>query len=413
MYKGKKMENEKYIGYSVDELLEDQEFVIKVNNFLTNEEWDQFLQSNISAKDNIIRARKIIQLFKTYEGKLSEERKFNLWKNISIYNKSTSRKFKISQINPILKIAASILIVIALGSTAYWGLNRNGETYKFSETSGIDRNSESSFLRLSNGTKVNLGDEKSEIVVLKNQDAILINKDSVVENTPVKSQDAKQVALNEVTVPFGKKTTLVLADGTKVWLNAGSRFSFPQKFEGSHREVHLDGEAYFEVTKNKNQPFIVSTRDIDVEVLGTKFNLSAYQSDKFSETVLLEGAVKVKDNGKYFNAKLELKPNQKATYYTYNKELIRSESPDAIMQISWINGWYQFSNQNLITVLDKLERYYNIRFIYDATLESKAFPISGKLDLKGSINEVMAVLYKVAKINYQITDNKIIIKEQD
>jgi ferric-dicitrate binding protein FerR (iron transport regulator) len=261
--------------------------------------------------------------------------------------------------------------------------------------------------------RVNLTDEKSEIVVLKNQDAILINKDSVVANTPVKSQDAKQVALNEVTVPFGKKTTLVLADGTKVWINAGSRFAFPQKFEGNRREVHLDGEAYFEVTKNKNQPFIVSTQNIDVEVLGTKFNLSAYQSDNFCETVLLEGAVEVQDNGKLFNAKLELKPNQKATYYTDNKELIRSESPDAKMQVSWINGWYQFTNQNLITVLDKLERYYNIRFIHDTTLESKALPISGKLDLKGSINEVMAVLSKVAKINFQISGNEIIIEEQD
>ena len=407
------MENEKYIGYSVEELLEDQEFVIKVNNILTNEEWDQFLQSNISTKENIIRARKIIQLFKTYEGKLSEERKFNLWKNISIYNKTTSRKFTFLQINPFIKIAASILIVIALGSTVYLGLNRTEEIYEFSESAGIDRNSESSFLRLSNGTKVNLTDEKSEIVVLKNQDAILINNDSVVANTPANSRDNKQVALNEVIVPFGKKTTLVLADGTKVWLNAGSRFAFPQKFEGNHREVQLDGEAYFEVAKNRNQPFIVLTRNIDIEVLGTKFNLSAYQSDNFSETVLLEGAVKVKDNGKLFNAKLELKPNQKATYYTDNKELIRSEAPDANMQISWINGWYQFSNQGLITVLDKLERYYNIRFIHDPAFELKAFPISGKLDLKGSIDEVMALLSKVAKINYQITGNEIIIKVQD
>jgi ferric-dicitrate binding protein FerR (iron transport regulator) len=407
------MENKKYKSYSVEELLEDQKFVIKVNNIQTNEEWYQFLQSNISAKENIIRARKIIQLFKIYEGKLSDDRKFNLWKNISIYNKTTSRKFRISQINPFLKIAASILIVIALGNIVYLGLNPIEEIYEFSESTGIDRNSTSSFLRLSNGTKVNLADEKSEIVVLKNQDAILINKDSVVANTPVISPDAKQVALNEVTVPFGKKTTLVMADGTKVWLNAGSRFAFPQKFEGNRREVQLDGEAYFEVAKNKDQPFIVSTRNIEVQVLGTKFNLSAYQSDNFSETVLLEGAVNVLDNRKLFKAKLELKPNQKATYYTDKKELIRSEAPDAEMQISWINGWYKFSNQNLIAVLDKLERYYNIRFVHNSTLESKAFPISGKLDLKGSINEVMAVLSKVAKINYQIKENEIIITEKD
>lgn len=407
------MENEKYIGYRVDELLEDQEFVIKVNNILTNEEWDQFLQSNISAKENIIRARKIIQLFKTYEGKLSEERKFNLWKNISIYNKTPSRKFIISQINPFLKIAASILIVIAMGSTIYFGLNRSEETYEFSESNGIDRNSKNSFLRLSNGTKVNLTDAKSEIVVLRNQAAILINKDSIVANTPSKGQNINQVALNEVTVPFGKKTTLILADGTKVWLNAGSRFAFPQTFSGKNREVYLEGEAYFEVTKNKKQPFIVSTQKIDVEVLGTKFNLSAYQSDNFCETVLLEGAVKVQDKGKLFNDNIYLSPNQKATYYCDKKELIRTKATDAEMYMSWINGWYQFSNENLISVLDKLERYYNIRFIHDPAFELKAFPISGKLDLKGSINEVMAVLSKVAKINFQSTGNEIIIKEQN
>jgi len=407
------MGKEKYAGYSVDELLEDLEFVLSVNKIRTKEEWDQFLQSNISAKDNIIRARKIIEFFKTYEGKLSEERKFNLWKNISIYNQNPSKTLKISTISPFLKIAASILVVIALGSTVFWGLNRTEEIYTFSASARIDRNSESSFLRLSNGTKVNLKDEKSEIVVLKNQDAILINKDSVVANTPAKHQDINQVAFNEVTVPFGNKTTLVLSDGTKVWLNAGSRFAFPQSFIGEKREVFLEGEAYFEVSKNKNQPFIVSTQKIDVEVLGTKFNLSAYQSDNFCETVLLEGAVKVQDNGKLFKDKLELIPNQKATYYTDSKELIRSYAPDAEMYISWINGWCQFSNENLITVLDKLERYYNIRFIHDQAIKSKALPISGKLDLKDSINEVMLILSKVAKINYQISGNEIIIKEQN
>lgn len=407
------MENEKYIGYTVDELLDDQGFVLKVNNIQTNEEWEQFLKSNMSCKNNIIRARKIIQLFRTYEGKLSEDRKFNLWKNISIYDKNHSKTLKISKISPFLRIAASILVVIALGSTVYFGLNPTEETYEFSESTGTDRNSEGSFLRLSNGTKVNLTDEKSEIVVLKNQDAILINKDSVVTNTPGKFKDINQVALNEVTVPFGKKTTLILADGTKVWLNAGSRFAFPQSFIGKKREVFLEGEAYFEVSKNKNQPFIVSTNNIDVEVLGTKFNISAYQSDNFCETVLLEGAVKVQDKGKLFNNKLDLMPNQKATYYTDRKELFRSYVPDAEIHISWINGWYQFSNENLISVLDKIERYYNILFIYNPALKSNAFPVSGKLDLKDSLNEVMSVLSKVAKIDYQISGNKIIIKEQN
>jgi ferric-dicitrate binding protein FerR (iron transport regulator) len=202
-----------------------------------------------------------------------------------------------------------------------------------------------------------------------------------------------------------------LADGTKVWLNAGSHFAFPQEFDEQKREVFLEGEAYFEVAKNKNKPFIVSTQTIEVEVFGTKFNLSAYQSDNFSETVLLEGSVSVQSKGKLFNDKTTLTPNQKAIYRSDKNELIRSAVPDAELHISWINGWYQFSNESLVVVMAKIERYYNVKLQYDQKIESKALPVSGKLDLTKSLNEAMTVLSKVAKINFQISGDKVIIKD--
>jgi ferric-dicitrate binding protein FerR (iron transport regulator) len=404
------MDKEKYIGYSVEDLLEDQEFITIVNNIRTNVEWEQFLLSNVSAKNNIIRAKRIVELFKTNEGKLAEDKKFKLWENISIFNKEFPRTIRHSKIRFFTRIAACLLIIVSIGSTIYFGFHQAKKSYEFTESLN-ELKTESPLLVLSDGTKVELLKDKSSVEVIKGQDAILVNEDSIVQNLPASQKESKQMSLNEITVPYGKNTTIILADGTKVWLNAGSHFAFPQRFNVQKREVFLEGEAYFEVTKNSKQPFIVSTQKIDVEVLGTKFNLSAYQSDNFCETVLLEGAVKVQDKGKLFKDKINLSPNQKATYYADKKEIIRTIVPNTEMYISWIKGWCQFSNENMVVVLAKLERYYNVKFVHDRAMGSKAFPISGKLDLKDSLNEVMLVLSKVAKINYQISGDKVIIKD--
>ena len=406
------MDKEKYTGCSVENMLEDQEFLSIVNNIHTKKEWEQFLQSNDSAKNNILRAKKFIELFKTNEGKLAEERKFKLWKDISSYNKEFLPTIRLSKLWFFIRIAASLLTIVSVGSTIYFGFHQSENPYQFTDSLS-EVKIESSLLVLSNGTKVELSDDRSSVEVLKDQDAILVNNDSIIQNLPARNQESNQMSLNKITVPFGRKTTIILADGTKVWLNAGSHFAFPQTFDRKKREVFLEGEGYFEVAKNKEQPFIVSTRNINVEVLGTKFNLSAYQSDNFCETVLLEGRVNVQSKGNLFNDKTTLTPNQKATYLSDKKELIRSVAPDAEIYISWINGWCQFSNENMVVVLAKLERYYNVKFVHDQALGSKAFPISGKLDLKESLNEVMSVLSKVAKINYQISGDKVTIVDKD
>lgn len=268
-------------------------------------------------------------------------------------------------------------------------------------------------LVLSNGTKVELSSDSSSVEVVKGENAILVNRDSIIENVPTQQQENDQIAFNEITVPSGKKTTIILSDGTKVWLNAGSHFAFPQRFDKGERKVFLEGEGYFDVAKNKSKPFIVSTQNIDVRVFGTKFNLSAYQSDNFCETVLLEGSVTVQSKGKLFNDKIALAPNQKAVYQSDKSTLVRSAAPDAEIYISWINGWYQFSNVNLVLVLAKLERYYNIKFIYDQAIESQALPVSGKLDLSESLNETMTMLSKVARVNFQISGSKVIITERN
>lgn len=400
------MKEEKYKGYSLEELLEDQDFVNQIISIQTNEEWADFLQANNSTKYNIVRARKIIQLFKVSEGKLRDETKFNLWKNVNEFNKNFSRKRNVIQLNVFIRYAASILIIMAIGSAIYWRYSASSNEYGFVKIESAPNNNP--ILVLANKKKIELNSNKeSNIIVLKNQDALLVNNDSIIQNAT--QPETEQIAFNEITVPYGKKVTLQLSDGTKVQLNAGSQFAFPQSFKGKNREVHLVGEGFFEVSKNREQPFIVSTPRVDVKVLGTKFNLSAYSSDNICETVLLEGKVEIQGKGKVFNDRIDLTPNQKAIYLDDTKQLTKTNIPNAGIYTTWINGWYDFSNEKLDRVLGKLERFYNVKFIYDESLVENALPLSGKLDLKGSISEVMSVLSGVAKIDYKISNENILI----
>ena len=400
------MKEGKYKGYSVDELLEDQDFVNKVISIQTNDEWEDFLRANDTTKSNIIRARKIIQIFRVSEGKLQDETKFNLWKNVNDFNKSFSKKRNVAELNVFIRYAASILIILAIGSAIYWRYSSSDNQYSFAKIESTEKNNP--ILVLANKEKVELAsDKESNIIVLKNQDALLVNNDSLVQN--ILGSHREQDAFNEISVPFGKKVKLQLSDGTKVQLNAGSRFAFPQSFKGKNREVHLVGEGFFEVTKNKEHPFIVSTPSVDVKVLGTKFNLSAYSSDNICETVLLEGKVEIQGKGNVFNDRINLEPNQKAIYSEDTKQLTKSDVPEASLYVTWMNGWYDFSNEKLDRVFTKLERYYNVKFVYDKSLGENAFPISGKLDLSDSISGVMKVLSGVAKIEYEISGETIVI----
>ena len=402
------MTENKYIGFSVEDLLHDQEFVFSVKSRNSSEDWDQFLQSNPESGNNMIEARKIIQLFQTNEGTLAVDRKYKLWKNISRFNDDFSRNYKRIKLITFTKVAASLLILISLGGLMYQHFSRIENQYQFSE-SRKDLKTDNPLLVLSNGRTVELKKTESKIEVLKGQGAIQINDDQIVDNQTSNDKTTIEAKFNEVIIPFGKKSKLILGDGTTVWLNAGSRFAFPPKFIGKNREVFLDGEAYFEVAKNVQKPFLISTGDIKIEVVGTKFNLSAYSSDNLSETVLLEGSVNIWDNGKLFKDKISMVPNQKATYSKSGKDIVLEPEMEPGLYIAWVEGWYQFKNESLEKVFLKLEKYYNVRFKYDQKIISGLLPVSGKLDLKDSLEEVMTVLSKVAKFKYQISGNSVII----
>ncbi|NQU87476.1 MAG: FecR family protein, partial [Mariniphaga sp.] len=194
--------------------------------------------------------------------------------------------------------------------------------------------------------------------------------------------------LNQLVIPYGKTSEIILPDGSKVYLNAGSRLVYPEFFADKNREVFLVGEAFFEVKQDKSHPFIVQTVDLNVKALGTKFNVLAYPSDNIVQVVLTEGEISLEQNKtSIFSESIELKPNQLATFDKSTKE-VKLEVVEAENYTLWKDGLCKFESIDLNRITKKLERFYKIRFHYTNSMLGM-IKISGKLELNENREEII------------------------
>lgn len=401
---------QEYVSYSLEELVEDRQFISFVLQGRNQKEWELFFKENPTFAFTANKARKIVELLHEHPESMDAKDIQKMWKNIDLfYEEIQTRTLKI-KIRRIMRYAAIVVFTLLIGGSAgYWTLTQHRKSYVFTANlqQGLDAPSR---LLLTNGTAVDLENKNSKIA-LSTDKQIIIDNDEVIDLS--KTSSVEETKMNEVVIPFGKKSLLILADGTIVWLNAGSKFAFPTKFTGNKREVYLEGEAYFEVAQNKQAPFYVHTQELDVHVLGTKFNISAYPSDAKVETFLLEGKLAISEQYKlsFLDDETILAPSQKASYNKEEKTIDISDERDIQFAIAWTEGWFKFKQQNLDEVLQKLQRYYNVEFEYQVK-SSKIDLITGKLDLKESIEKVMIALADVAKIQYQIDHDKIYIRKK-
>ena len=222
-------------------------------------------------------------------------------------------------------------------------------------------------------------------------------------------QSGKSVIRNQLTqisieAPYGSKTKLYLPDGTLVWLNAGSKMSYAQDFGINERTLNLTGEAYFEVTKNKHIPFKVHTDELDVKVLGTKFNFRNYQDDLEAKVCLLEGKVALSTQQK----ETILHPDQQALLDKKTGKLLISNTK-AAYSAEWTNDRLYFDEALLPDIVKELERSYNIKItIADAALNSVRF-YGNFRRREQSIREIMDVLSSTDKMTYIIEGKNIVI----
>lgn len=403
--------NRKYLTYSMEELLDDPAFISYVLHGHGRREWELLLTESHSFSMNVSKAREIINLLRDSYEYLPGKDVAKLWQKIDRYERMISVSRRRRLVYTVMRYAAVFLILIATGLGVWYYYNSDKDPlreFSFSQSADVPREGEARLI-LPGGDEILLGRDNSNVEVSKSGE-IVINQEKIIDARQASA--GKSAAMNEVLVPYGKKSQLLLADGTKVWLNAGSRMAFPSEFKGKRREVYVEGEAYFEVTHVASQPFFVQVRDITIKVLGTRFNLSAYSTDAFVETVLLEGSVSLTENKGNALARREtiLKPYQKASFSKDSRHFSIDSVTDAELYTAWTSGWFRFSQDNLANVLRKLERYYDVEIVCGSDFTADGL-ISGKLDLKESLEQVMRALADVSGFEFTIQEGRVTVSK--
>ncbi len=211
----------------------------------------------------------------------------------------------------------------------------------------------------------------------------------------------------KIEVLDGQMGHLFLFDGTEVWLNSGSRFKYPDRFNSKERNVYLDGEAYFKVTSNRKLPFIVHTDKMQVEVLGTSFNVSAYKNENQESVVLEEGKVQINHlTGKKI---LDLLPGQRAVKACANSTQFRVDEVKTSNYTTWKDGIVVFDAESIDEIAKKLERWYNVKICIDNE-ELRKYTINGTILRNKPIDQVMEAIGLLAPVKYEHQSN---LKEKD
>ncbi|HZH71546.1 MAG TPA: FecR domain-containing protein [Mariniphaga sp.] len=401
------MMNQKFSTYNWEELLEAEEFVRWILYKENNSEWRKLTETYPEFAKEAKRAREIILVLQDKYDVLDENSIGSLWNNIEQYYYETKIPVRKLNFRKALGWAASILLIFSIGVAAYYIIDSKA-TYSFS-ASAQEFEGEAYFL-LSTGERIALGQENSTIEIKETEQNFIVNNKTIRRSDYPRLSTKPQ--LNEIVVPFGQQSEVTLADGTVIWINAGSKLAFPSEFSKNNRLVHIEGEAAFQVAKNERKPFIVRTSDgLDIEVLGTLFNVSAYPEQEIIETVLINGRVAINKPGFFNNSPVELSPNKKAEFNKLNQEIEVSDEPNATIYIAWVKGWLEYQKESLNSVLVKLERYYDVKFHLPADFPADD-KITGKLDLKESLENVLQVLSDAAQVEYEIKGKEIFIQSK-
>lgn len=297
------------------------------------------------------------------------------------------------------RVVASILVIVTLSTIVLLKHFPGKDLEVVKVTPTITPGEPKAFIELSSGTKYDLQNlTERQQGKLEKDAGIVVEGNTVVNSKKVKSKRIPE--LLAVVTPRGGEYKVLLDDGTQVWLNADSRLEFPDAFSGEERKVKLSGEAYFDVAKDHERPFIVSVDNMDVEVLGTEFNISAYNNDAQIQTTLVEGevAVKSKSASDYIQKILSL--GEQAELIK-GKDVIEIRKVEVSQYIAWKDGKFVFDYQTLGEITKILERWYDVDFIFTND-ELRETPFSGEFLRYDNIENVYDIIRKTGtKIEFK------------
>jgi len=302
--------------------------------------------------------------------------------------------------------AAILLILVSISGIYYFSHTENvfdqmSQTFDQAQTEGATR------LILGDGNEVKIDKKESMIQYSPKGENIVI--DSIKE---VSQKMPKKTVFNTIVVPYGKRAHIILSEGTKVWLNSGSKLIYPAFFEEDSRNVYLEGEGIFDVVHSVSKPFFVRTRDIEIKVLGTIFNVSVYPDDEYTRAILAHGKIEVTTKKSLFlsGEKSVLMPGDMVVFNREENHLTQYQVNPADY-MSWRDGYFIFKSEKLDNILKRLGRYYNVNMIIqDPALKEETF--SGSLDLKRSPEEVLGMIVKTMPFRIKYENNNILINSK-
>ncbi|MDL2245103.1 FecR family protein [Parabacteroides sp. OttesenSCG-928-J18] len=362
--------------------------------------WHEKINEEPELGELIEEIKTLINKTKVREKVLSAQHQSKLWKKIEQATMPQKRSKRLS-LPVFLRYAAVVCLLLGIGF--YWQMKeQKGEETDYqsilSKVMDEEELSEKILIVLGENDKIEV-EEKDVEVAHDTEGNISIRS----ENEKIEKKQTAETQLNRLYVPYGKKMTLTFNDGTKAWINSGTRVVYPSVFAENSREIFVDGEIYLEVTPDKKKPFLVKTDQLEINVLGTSFNISAYKNDMAYSVVLVSGAVDVKKVGEKQHTLIQ--PDQK---YTYEKTTGDTylQQVDVHDYICWKEGILRLKKEQLSNIFKRLERYYNIPLAYNSQIADQ-ITISGKLDLKESIQETFRILSTTTPIEYKINENEI------
>lgn len=259
-------------------------------------------------------------------------------------------------------------------------------------------------LLLGNGRQISLEHTVQDTLVITEQGALISTDSNHVLSYKYDSGESPKVAgWNTLSVPRGGEYQLLLADGTEVWLNSSSTLTFPEFFAGKERRVKLSGEAFFEVRKDTEHPFIVEVGRMEIKVLGTRFNINSYEPQGNIYTTLVEGSVEVRNSGHY----LQLNPGEQACGDSYG---LTKKEVNIVPYVSWRDGRFTFRNTNLEEICGQLSRWYDVD-IFFSSKAARNVRFTGAILKFRPLEDVIKMIEETSSVRFGVKNGTIVISE--
>ena len=377
----------KYTNFSFEDFLQDSFFIDSIKR-PTEESvmfWELFLDDYPERASIFHAAQRFLEDLTT--PRLSDEAivdiRANIEKNISP-PLSRGKTRKIMYLSAAVAAGIALLLVVRA-----WLLQPDGRPVADDILTFVNNRTDT----VGNSEEIQLILSEEKTVVLQNRESVITYDSAGIQTNTEKISKNEVASYNQLVVPFGKSSILTLHDGTKIWVNAGTKLVYPVEFEKEKREIYVNGEIFLDVALDVGRPFIVRTNDLRIQVVGTTFNVQAYTADEQSRIALASGLVKIMSDA---NEDVLLSPNK--VYEQDKSGHSTVKDADIEKYTSWIHGLYMYESERLDVIIRRLERYYGKEISVDPA--ASALRCTGKLDLKENVEDVLSIIGNTAPVEY-------------